>query len=184
MNRRKAVFLDRDGTLIKAVEGRPGPQFAGKITAPFFMKELEFVPRVRESMAVLREAGYFLVMVTNQPDVANGYVSEEVWEKIHRAVLEETNPDQCLMCRHASNVPCEFKKPKPGMLLAAEDAWGIDLKSSLIIGDTHYDIGAGKAAGCKTVLLSHPYNANIQILPDYIMPDLVSAAYMIASKLY
>lgn len=180
----KAVFLDRDGTLIEAVVGRPEPQFAGKITAPFSMNELKFVPRVGEAIGVLREAGYLIIMITNQPDVANGYVTRETWKAIHQAVLKEVDPDDCFMCRHPSEKKCFFKKPEPGMILAAQDKWGIDLNSSFMIGDTHYDIGAGKAAGCKTVLLSRAYNTNISVLPDFIVPDLISAAYMIASKLY
>lgn len=181
MNKRKAVFLDRDGTLINAVTNRswlPNKP----ITAPFSIKELEFVPCAREAVDLFKAAGYVTIIITNQPDVANGYVTGEEWDKIHQAVLREICPDDCFMCRHPSDHPCELKKPKPGMILAAADKWGIDLTSSFMIGDTSADTLAGKAAGCKTILLRWPYNLTVEA--DYIMPDLISAAHMIASRLY
>lgn len=180
MLKRKAAFLDRDGTLIKAVLNRPWlPE--KPVTAPFKYSELEFVPEARKAVEMLKEAGYFTIIVTNQPDVANGYMTKEEWDKIHQAVLDETKPDDCFMCRHRPEDNCPFRKPSPMMLLAAADKWGIDLKSSFMIGDTDSDTLAGKAAGCKEVLIRWPYNEHVEA--KFKVPSLMSAALLLTMNM-
>jgi|SRR3989338_1398370 len=150
MFKRWTIFLDRDGTLIKAI---PRPDFIKQVTAPFFFHELEFVPKVKEVLAGMKEMGYLRIMVTNQPDVAHGYMSQKEWDDIHNTVIDELKLDDYYMCRHTADDDCPYKKPSPMMLIAAADKWGIDLKNSIMIGDTRTDMLTGRAAGCKTILV-------------------------------
>ena len=157
MFNKKAVFLDRDGTLIEAVHR---PDFHKTITAPFAYSELVFMPRAWETLQFLRTKGFMRIMITNQPDVANGYMSESEWHRIHCEVIDTLRPDDFYMCRHVSDDNCPFKKPSHFMLMAAADKWGIDLSRSYMVGDTSADMDAGKAAGCKTVLIKTFYNTD------------------------
>lgn len=159
--KRKAVFLDRDGTLIKAVVNRPG--FDKKVTAPFCFAELEFDPHAERAIQEFKKAGYLCVMITNQPDVAYGYLSESEWEKIHSAVVNRLKLDKVSMCRHRRNDNCPMRKPSPMMLIAAADDLNIDLSKSWMIGDTDADVGAGDAAGCSTILLKRHYNLDYRL---------------------
>ena len=158
MFNRKAVFLDRDGTLIEIIER---PEHPKKRTAPFVDSELKFFPDAWDALDRLRVAGFLTIMVTNQPDVAHGYMSEDEWQKIHKTVVDTLFLDDFYMCRHRSEDHCPFKKPFPLMLQSAADKWGINLSESYMIGDTDTDMKAGKAAGCTTIILNRPYNQGI-----------------------
>lgn len=164
----QAVFLDRDGTLIRAVV-RLG--FSKMITAAFSMDELCFMPNAYVVLEQLKKLGFLRIMVTNQPDVELGYVSFENWRKIHQRVLDTFGAmlNDCYMCRHASKT-CPHRKPSPAMLLMAAEKWGIDLSRSYMVGDTDADTQAGAAAGCRTILLRAPYNHGVAA--DFIIDDL------------
>lgn len=178
MFNKKAVFLDRDGTLLKAVYREK----LGKSTAPFCLEELELAHYAKESLAALKRLGFLTIMVTNQPDVAYGHLTEDEWQKIQSSVLARLPLlDDVFMCRHPRTENCPFRKPNPGMLLAAADKWGIDLASSYMIGDTDADTGAGKAAGCKTILISASYNKDVEA--DVVAPGLFTAVCLIENGL-
>ncbi len=159
MFRRRAVFLDRDGTLIEAIHRPDGPK---KITCPYFEKELLYVIGVHEALAFLKEAGFLRIMITNQPDVAQGNMTEDEWQKIHNRVITELDLDDYMLCRHTTADNCKYKKPSPEMLLAMADKWGIDLSSSYMIGDMGFDVEAGLKAGCRTILLDRFYNQDVR----------------------
>lgn len=171
---KKAVFFDRDGTLVEAVER---PNFPKAVTAPFNLGELKFAPHVFQVLNTLWGLGFLRIMITNQPDVAYGYLSYEDWREVHETIVRRLPFDDVFMCRHATRDGCAFKKPSPLMLLAAADKWGIDLKSSYMIGDTINDTSAGKAAGCKTILIQAPYNKEVEA--DMIVPNILIASRMI-----
>ncbi len=164
MFRQKAVFFDRDGTLVKAVY-RPGS--VKKITCPFTYKELEFVPGAVSVLARLKEAEFLRIMVTNQPDVALENMDEDEWLAIHRRALLFLSLDDFIMCRHTTDQNCPFKKPSPLMLKAMADKWGIDLVNSYMVGDTDVDIQAGKAAGCKTIIITSGEHNVVNWKEDY-----------------
>lgn len=174
---RKAVFLDRDGTLIKEVHR---PDFHKKITAPFREEELAFVPGVNQALALLKQAGFLRIMITNQPDVANGYMTEEQWQRIHRTVIETLDLDDFHMCRHATDSGCTYHKPNPSMLFSMADKWGIDLSRSFMVGDMNADMKAGKLAGCQTILINKLYNLNVE--NDMGAVDLLMAARLAISN--
>ncbi|OGM99415.1 MAG: hypothetical protein A2817_03460 [Candidatus Yanofskybacteria bacterium RIFCSPHIGHO2_01_FULL_39_8b] len=117
------------------------------------------MPNAYLALSRLKEAGFLRILVTNQPDVAHGYMEEEVWRKIHKKVVDTLGFDDVLMCRHTKADNCPFKKPSPMMLLAAADKWGIDLFKSWMIGDTGQDMQTGRAARCRTLLIDRPHNS-------------------------
>lgn len=174
MNR--AVFLDRDGVLNRGVtrDGRPW--------APFSLSELEILPGVAEALASLRAAGFQLVIVTNQPDVARGFVTKAAVDTIHEYMRQHLALDEIRVCFHDDADGCACRKPKPGMIYAAAVEREIALARSFMIGDRWRDIGAGKAAGCRTILV----NAMIEktrVDPDIELADLPAAASWILEQI-
>lgn len=152
----KAVFLDRDGTLIRGI---PRPEFGRPIVyAPWWINELTFEPQLGKAIREFRAAGYLVIIITNQPDVRYGHLTQSRWEKIHRAIMDEVEPDACYWCTHGRANRCGFRKPSPKMILTAAKDFGLDLKKSFMVGDTENDTIAGKTAGCKTILIRRPYN--------------------------
>ena len=147
---RRAVFLDRDGVLNEAVvrEGKPYP--------PGNAAALKVVAGARESLEALKAAGFLLIVVTNQPDVARGTQSREEVDAIHDRLRAELPLDAVYACCHDGDA-CNCRKPKPGLLLNAAGDLGIDLSRSFIIGDRWRDVDAGARAGCRTVFLDFGY---------------------------
>ena len=148
---RRAVFLDRDGVLNRAVvrDGKPYP--------PDALDELEILPGVDESCAKLKKAGFLLVAVSNQPDVARGLQREAVVQGINSALRTRLSLDDVRVCFHDDGDACGCRKPEPGLLLDAAARWHIDLSKSFLVGDRFKDVEAGRRAGCTTVLIGNGY---------------------------
>jgi D-glycero-D-manno-heptose 1,7-bisphosphate phosphatase len=148
---RRAVFLDRDGVLNRALlrAGRPHP--------PSSVAELEITPGAREALADLRAAGYLLIVVTNQPDVARGKQSRETVELINARLMEQLPLDEIRVCYHDDGDGCACRKPLPGMLREAAAERGISLERSFMVGDRWRDIEAGERAGTRTIFIDHHY---------------------------
>jgi D-glycero-D-manno-heptose 1,7-bisphosphate phosphatase len=147
----RAVFLDRDGVLNRPVMrgGKPYP--------PASAEELEVSPDAPAALAALKQAGFRLYVVTNQPDVARGTATRAAVEGIHAALGEALPLDGFYVCYHDDGDRCECRKPKPGLLLAAAAEHGISLPASYLIGDRWRDIEAGQRAGCRTAWLDFGY---------------------------
>ena len=148
---RRAVFLDRDGVLV-IPEMRDGRSFAPRRLEDFCI--YDDAPR---ALAALKQAGFLLVVVTNQPDIGNGFVSAETVEAMHDRLRAALPIDRIEMCPHSQSDRCACRKPKPGMLLRAAEIHGIDLSASIMVGDRAGDIEAGEAAGCHTVFIDLNY---------------------------
>jgi D-glycero-D-manno-heptose 1,7-bisphosphate phosphatase len=169
---RGAVFLDRDGVLNAAVvrEGVPRP--------PGDVDELEVLPGVEEACSRLRRAGFELVVVTNQPDVARGTQTMEAVRRINNALLVTLPLDEIIVCPHDEADGCTCRKPKPGMLVDAAQRRGIDLNASFMVGDRWRDVEAGLRAGCRTVFVDRGYDER-SVQPDASVSDLGEAAVWI-----
>lgn len=167
MTLRAAVFLDRDGVLNKAVYAE------GKSYPPADAASLELTPGAVDAVAALRAAGYVCICVTNQPDVARGSRTLENVTAMNNKVFQALRLDDLYCCLHDNADNCACRKPKPGMLFAAADKWNIDLRASWMIGDRHSDVKAGKAAGCKTVLIGEKDDADSGC--DLLCRDIVEA---------
>lgn len=148
---RAAVFLDRDGVLLKPVirDGRPYP--------PASLSEMEIFPEAPAALARLRERGFALVVVTNQPDVARGAQSAPVLDRMHAALARALPLDDILTCPHDDADHCACRKPKPGLIEEAARRHALDPARSFLIGDRWRDIDAGHAAGCTCLLIDYGY---------------------------
>lgn len=171
--KKRAVFLDRDGVINQTIFRM------GKPRAPYTLEEFSFLPGVPEAVDFLREEGFELIIVTNQPDVARGWVSREAVDLVNGYVGRELGISDIRACFHTEHENCECRKPRPGMLLAAAEEHGIDLETSFMVGDRGSDIEAGKNAGCKTILIS---NSTEEGDPDHIAPSLLSATGWIVTN--
>lgn len=148
-----AVFLDRDGVLVV-------PEFrAGRSFAPTTLDEFEIAPDAPACTALLKQAGFVLVVVTNQPDLGNGRIAPAVMQEMHRRMRAALPIDDVEVCPHRQDEHCDCRKPQPGMLLTAATRLGIALDLSFMVGDRASDIAAGRAAGCRTVFLDLGYTA-------------------------
>jgi D-glycero-D-manno-heptose 1,7-bisphosphate phosphatase len=148
MESKKAVFFDRDGTLIVDKVYLNNPEL------------IEYLPGVFDALRSLRDDGFSLVIVTNQSGVARGIVSIGNLDEIHRRMterfaLEGITFEGIYYAPHAPDSDHEMRKPNPGMLLTAAKEHGIDLSLSWMVGDRMSDVEAGHRAGCRSVLLTH-----------------------------
>lgn len=189
-----AVFLDRDGVLNELVRD----PLSGAPESPLKVDDVSLVEGAGAALAALQRAGFVLVCVSNQPAAAKGTVSLEQLHGVHARVLEllarqGVRLAASRLCPHHPagivpelSGPCTCRKPAPGMLLDIAGAWRLDLHVAWMVGDTDADIGAGRAAGCKTVLIDYPGSAhkrNGQTQPDVHAPNLASAVEQILGAL-
>jgi D-glycero-D-manno-heptose 1,7-bisphosphate phosphatase len=170
----RAAFLDRDGVINRAVvrKGKPYP--------PATVEEVEILPGVPGAIARLQHAGYVVVVVTNQPDIARGTTTPAIVDRIHAYLRAELGLDDIRVCPHDDADGCECRKPKPGLLLRAP---AYDLAASVMIGDRWRDIEAGRAAGCGvTILVDYGYDEVVPHEPDARVGSLVEAVdWLLAS---
>ena len=160
MNR--AVFLDRDGVINELVYH----QEQEVIDSPFTPGQFKFIPGVTEALKALRQDGYLTILVSNQPGIAKGHMTTKNFELIRQKMNSELKADGAefngeYYCLHHPEAvvekyraQCDCHKPLPGLLFKAAREKDIDLKESWMIGDNLSDIQAGKAAGCRTILIS------------------------------
>ena len=173
---RAAVFLDRDGTLIRApvVEGRPG--------SIRDEEELELEPGASDACTALDNAGFPLIVVTNQPEIARGTQSRAAVERIHVRLLALLPLDEIVFCPHDDEDDCPCRKPKPGMLVDSADRHGLELSTSYMVGDRWRDVEAGRRAGCTTVFLNREYSETVPERPDFTVRTIGEAAAWILAK--
>jgi D-glycero-D-manno-heptose 1,7-bisphosphate phosphatase len=167
----RAVFLDRDGVINKVIlcDGKP--------YSPRKYDEFVLNDGIREAVCKMKELGYKILVVSNQPDVARGEITQGILDLMTQKMRWELSVDEIYICPHDDPHGCSCRKPKPGMLIQAAEKWKIDLASSFLIGDTWKDIEAGKAAGCRTILLDAPYNQDVQC--DFRVNSLSEAVSVI-----
>ena len=173
---RRAVFLDRDGVINRSVvrDGKPYP--------PATLKEFVYLPGVEDCIKQLRAAGYLVIVVTNQPDVATGTQSREVVDSMHAKLYQDKLCDDIKVCYHIDEDGCDCRKPKSGMLLEAAREWGISLEESFMVGDRWRDVEAGKFAGCFTYFIDYQYQEKVPDRPDEIVTSLEDAGRRILQK--
>jgi D-glycero-D-manno-heptose 1,7-bisphosphate phosphatase len=172
----KAIFLDRDGVINANLErdGRP--------VAPTTLEEFRFLPGVEEAVLRLKTAGFLVIVVTNQPDLATGRTSAATVEAMHAEIRRRLDVDDIKTCGHLEADNCACRKPKPGMILEAAAERGIDLAASYVVGDRWRDIEAGRAAGCLTIFVDYGYVQDGPLRPDKIVRSLPEAAAFILNQ--
>jgi D-glycero-D-manno-heptose 1,7-bisphosphate phosphatase len=172
---RRAVFLDRDGVINRALirEGKPYP--------PRSLTEFEILPDAFDACTRLKQAGFLLIVATNQPDVGRGTMSQGLVESIHALMCRRLPIDRVEVCYHSGRggPECDCRKPRPGMLLRAAAELDLDLSRSWMIGDRWRDIDCGHAAGCRTILIDYGYDEKLRIAPDFRVHNLLEAAALV-----
>src|SRR5215210_7644446 len=182
----KAVFLDKDGTLIEDVPYNVNPDL------------IRLSAGALEALSLLQEQGYQLIVVTNQSGVAHGYFEEKQLQKVEERLRELLSSSGILLsgfyyCPHYPNgemsqyaVECICRKPQPGMIYQAALDHNLDLQVSWLVGDILNDIEAGNRAGCRTVLVDNQHETEWNMIPirqpTFIVKSLVEAADIIATE--
>ncbi len=169
--KRKAVFLDRDGVLVRAV---PLKSYAH---GPVTLEDFSMCPNLTEPVERLRRAGFLTILATNQPAISRGQMSWETLNEMHRRLREVVPLDDIEVCPHTDADGCACRKPKPGMLLAAAEKFDIDLAASYFVGDTHRDVEAALAAGVIPILIDKSYNQDL--LVPHRVKDMAEAVHVI-----
>jgi D-glycero-D-manno-heptose 1,7-bisphosphate phosphatase len=164
----KAVFLDRDGTIVADAEYLADPD------------DLELLPGAGAALARLQRAGFLLALVTNQSGVGRGYFPESAVRAQQARLAELLQPFGVTFaatryCPHHPDAACACRKPKPGMLLDAGRELRVDFGRSWMIGDKPSDVEAGRAAGCRTVIVA----GQTSLAADFAAADLAAAAELI-----
>lgn len=170
---RRAIFLDRDGVINRAIvrDGKPYP--------PASLQEVEILPGVDEALRRLKDADYVLVVVSNQPDVARGTTCRSTVEGINDYLKQRLPIDRFIMCYHDSGDGCACRKPRPGMLQMGAEEFGINMGESFMVGDRWRDVAAGVAAGCQTLYIDYGYNEQQPARVDFSVGSLLDAADII-----
>lgn len=182
----RAIFLDKDGTLVEDIPYNVNPSL------------LELTWQAGQALQILQQLGYVLIVVTNQSGVAKGLFTENALQPIHNRLCERLAQYGVSLagfyyCPHCPDgtvaryaTACTCRKPMPGMLLRAAHDHGIDLSQSWMIGDILNDVEAGRRAGCRTVLIDNGNETEWKMsplrTPDLTAANLYMAARMIARE--
>jgi len=173
-----AAFLDRDGTIARDV------RYCRRV------EDFEILPTVPQAIRLLNQHGFKVIVVTNQSGIARGYFTENTLSQIHQYMEDElakygAHVDAIYYCPHHPDDGCQCRKPKPALLLRAAKELGIDLERSYMVGDGEIDIKAGRAARCRTVLVTTDPNEKEGIAEssDYVADTLLAAAEWIVKNI-
>jgi D-glycero-D-manno-heptose 1,7-bisphosphate phosphatase len=164
----KAIFLDRDGTIIKNIPYLNDPE------------KIEFLPFVFDGLKILSSHGFSFFIVTNQSGVSRGLIKISDLKKIHKKIKEILKKEgieikEILYCPHLPEDNCNCRKPKTGLIQKILKKYKIDLKNSYLIGDKEEDILLAKNIGIKSICLSK----DINVKPDFFAENLKEASLWI-----
>jgi D-glycero-D-manno-heptose 1,7-bisphosphate phosphatase len=170
MSRARAVFFDRDGTLMEEVHYCGDP--AG----------VQVFPEVPEALRKLKEAGFRTFVITNQSGIARGLITEAQYHAVQEELLRQIGAgaiDATYFCADPPAAPSTRRKPEPGMVLEAAAAYDIDLARSYFIGDKSADIECGQRAGTRTILVLTGYGMEQDCRPDFTAHDIAEAVRIV-----
>lgn len=169
-----AVFLDRDGTLMRDVDYCGDP------------KDVEVFPEAADALAQLKKNGFKLIIVTNQSGIGRGYFTEADYRTVETEFMRQLGEGLIDASYHCADLPARSsvrRKPGPGMIFEAQRDHRIDLKRSFLIGDKASDIGCGRNAGVRTILVQTGYGASeINCGADWIARDIAHAVDIILAQ--
>ena len=175
-NDKKAVFIDRDGVINKAIVKN------GKPYSPINFNEFIVLPQVSEALNLLKRLNYVNIIVTNQPDIKSGKQSIEDLSFTHKWILKNLSIDAIYSCHHDNQDNCLSRKPNIGMLNKASKELGINIKKSYMIGDRWKDIKCGQLANCKQIFfIDYGYKEKLPDLPFTKVKSLFMLSKIIES---
>lgn len=154
----------------------------GKPYAALTLDDFHILPEAPAAVRALHAAGFATVLTTNQPELARGNVDSATMDAMHARLRADMPLDDIRVCPHDSGAGCGCRKPAPGMLLDAASALDLDLANSYMVGDRWRDVGAGRAAGCTTILIDRGYAEPERENPDHTVADIAEAARLILSR--
>src|SRR5487761_242242 len=184
--RDRAVFLDRDGVLNQLVFNKE----EGQIGSPLSASQIHVFPYVPAAVRKIQKLGFKTIVISNQPGVGKQQFTYSEFLRMNEKMRQTLSKKKCFLdgeyyCLHHPSalikkykMNCDCRKPKPGLLVKAASENGIDLKDSFFVGDALVDVKAGKAAGCRTILVSHMTDFLNQMMkkegafPDYLIGSL------------
>jgi len=172
--RRRAVFLDRDGTLMEEVHYCADPA------------RVRVFPEVPAALRKLNRAGFLVIVITNQSGIGRGYFTEAEYRAVEAEFLRQAGPgliDATYFCPDVPGTPSRRRKPEPGMVLEAAADWGIDLSRSFFIGDKADDIECGHRAGTAAILVLTGYGAEQNCRPEHTARSLAEAVEIVLASL-
>lgn len=169
-----AIFLDRDGVINKTIVRD------GKAFSPRSRNEFVIIDESAQFVKTMKEAGFKVIVVTNQPDIARAKLSFADLEWMTKRIITEIEVDDVVVCPHDDHDNCNCRKPKPGMLLKSSNKWKTNLSRSYMVGDSWKDIEAGKRAGCTCILIDKLYNKDIEC--SFRVTSLGEAAELILNE--
>lgn len=175
-SRKKAVFLDRDGVINKSCYR------GGVNSSPRKISELIFIDNIRETLDKLRNLNFELVVITNQPDISRGLMTQKDLSLINEAVRVETGLNNIYVCPHDNQDRCKCRKPKTGLIEQAISDLNLDTYRSYLIGDRESDVQAGITMNLRSILLTTNFNIN-QTVSNFIRcSDLYRAVEVIENQ--
>lgn len=177
-----AVFLDRDGVINEIIYNEDTEQ----MDSPFTRESFRLIPEADMAIRRLKEAGYYIFVVTNQPAAAKGKTTVENIASVNKYMCEligEKYIDEVYTCYHfpkrtaltkedALICDCDCRKPKPGLLLRAREKYAIDWQNSYMVGDSYTDILAGRKAGVRTVFVGN-FKCDVCRMLENVKPDIL-----------
>lgn len=172
----KALFLDRDGVVNKA------RTIGGKSYPPRKIEDFQLLPGVKDALELSKKMGFLNIIITNQPDISNGRTSVEFVEACHKKLLKMVPIDDIYICSHVEEDKCSCRKPKPGMIIAAQKKWDINLEESFLVGDRWKDIEAGQVMKCCCFFINYKYNEPQPKSPYFKVSSLGEAVNKIYTR--
>ena len=170
MSGRRAVFFDRDGTLMEEVKYCCDPA------------DVHVYPGVTGAVRKLKEAGFAAIVITNQAGIGRGYFTEAQYLAVQEEFLRQVGEgliDATYYCADLPGIPSSRRKPEPGMVLEAAAERSLDLARSFFIGDKSLDIECGRRAGTRTIQVLTGYGAEQPCGADFVAPDVVEAVRLV-----
>jgi D-glycero-D-manno-heptose 1,7-bisphosphate phosphatase len=172
----RAVFLDRDGVLNENLVRNDRPY------APRRLEDFRLLPGVEDAVQRIKAAGFLTIVVTNQPDVADGITPRATVDAMHAELQRHLALDDIKICFHNNAAHCACRKPLPGMILEAAAERDIDLPTSYLIGDRWRDIKAGQAAGCHAIFIDYGFKQDEAVEPNAVVKSLPEAVSYILAR--
>jgi len=191
-----AIFLDRDGVINELIYY---PEH-GIVDSPFTEEQFKLTPAVGEAINKFHDLGFKVIVISNQPGIAKGNLSEKTFERISETMKKQLVKKGAFLdaeyyCFHHPEAKvkrlkanCSCRKPEPGLILQAAKDMSIDLSRSWMIGDGLTDVKAGKEAGCRTILLGRMKCESCHMMdeqdthPDFIAPNLLEASRIVEKE--
>ena len=172
----KAVFLDRDGVINKPMI------INGKSYAPRSIKDFKIFPKVKSDVKKLKNKGFKVFVITNQPDIGNKLIKKKTVKAMHKILKKKVPVDKIYFCPHTRSDKCKCRKPKPGMIIKASKESNIHLKESYLVGDRKTDIDAGLKVGCKTIFVKNNYYEKKPVKQEKTVKSLHAAVKYILKR--